>query len=129
MIRCARAVLLALFALSTAAAANEFSSNPSYPVDLAEMPQFSIVGELQRGEVLADGRPAHIAGSSIIVSLCYILTAFHVAFGLDTKPIPGKNYVANFRAGQGRETGSFAGRTDANPVLWGDYEPATHAND
>lgn len=129
VIQCARAVLLTFLALSTAAAANDFTSNPSYPVDLPEIPQFSIVGELQRDEDLGNGITAHIGGSSIIVSPCYILTAFHVAFGLDEKPVPGKNYVANFRAGQGREVGAFAGRTDATPVLWGDYKAATKEND
>ena len=116
-------------AIAPQAAANEFRSNPSVPVDLTKTPQFSIVGELTRDEDLGDGTTAHIAGSAVIVSPCYVLTAFHVAFGRDEKPVPGKNYTANFRAGQGTEAGAFVGRTDAIPVVWGNYRDFPRRDD
>ncbi len=114
-----RAALIPLIALSTSAPANEYRDNPSRVVSLAKYPQFSVVGELDRDEVLSDGRAQQSRGSAVIVSPCYALTNYHVVFGKDDKPLPGKDYTMAFRAGEGQDQGTFAGRTTASPVLWG----------
>ena len=113
-----------LMVLNANARANDFRDSPRRVVSLGQYPQFSVVGELQHDENLTDGRTAQHFGSAVIVSPCYILTNFHVAFGDDTVPVSGKDYTALFRAGAGSNGAAFAGHTSASAVLWGD-----HAND
>ena len=115
-----RFVVLSLALFSVPGFANEFRDNPSRVVSLADYPQFSVVGHLQRDVQLPDGRIAQHMGSAVIVSPCYALTNFHVAFDGDFQPIPGKDYTHIFRAGVGSDGSGFEGHTSAFPVLWGD---------
>lgn len=101
---------------------NEYLDNPRFKIDLSVSPQFNIVGKLVRDEPLPNGQIKRTSGSAVIVSPCYILTNHHVVFGEDLNPIAGKSYRMIFRAGIGGDVGGFAGHTEADPVLWGQYD-------